>query len=142
MPLKGRGCARAGTASRGAGQYYPWLFFGAGPVESAIMDKYRKIAPDDEQQRMVGYGAFERTVAAFDAAVTRNQWLAGDAFSAADVYAGSQIDWPMQFGMLEPIPADRLCRAVAGTAGPRAGQSDRWLKGWWPCCPDRVELLP
>lgn len=87
------------------GDYYRWLFFGAGPVEAAIMDRYRKLEPSAEEQRMVGYGTFERTIAALDAAVTRNPWLAGDTFSAADVYAGSQIDWPMQFGMLEPTPA-------------------------------------
>ncbi|MBC7504499.1 MAG: glutathione S-transferase, partial [Sandarakinorhabdus sp.] len=85
--------------------YYRWLFFGAGPVEAANMDKYRKLEPDAEQQRMVGYGTFERTMSALDTAVTRHPWLAGDTFSAADVYAGSQIDWPMQFGMLEPTPA-------------------------------------
>ena len=87
------------------GAYYRWLFFGAGPVEAAIMDKYRKIEPDAEQQRMIGYGDFGRTIAALDAAVSHSPWLAGEAFSAADVYAGSQIDWPMQFGMLEPTPA-------------------------------------
>jgi glutathione S-transferase len=85
--------------------YYRWLFFAAGPVEAAIMDKYRKLEPDAEQQRMIGYGSFDRTIAALDAAVTRNPWLAGDSFSAADVYAGSQIDWPIQFGMLQPTPA-------------------------------------
>jgi glutathione S-transferase len=87
------------------GAYYRWLFFGAGPVEAAIMDRYRKLEPDAEQQRMVGYGTFDRTMAALDAAVSKSTWLAGEAFSAADVYAGSQIDWPMQFGMLEPTPA-------------------------------------
>ena len=69
------------------------------------MDRFRKLEPDAEQQRMIGYGSFDRTIAALDAAVTRNRWLARDSFSAADVYAGSQIDWPMQFGMLEPTPA-------------------------------------
>jgi glutathione S-transferase len=87
------------------GAYYRWLFFGAGPVEAAIMDKYRKLEPSAEEQRMVGYGTFEQTIAAMDAAVSKSPWLAGDDFSAADVYAGSQIDWPMQFGMLEPTPA-------------------------------------
>jgi glutathione S-transferase len=87
------------------GAYYRWLFFGAGPVEAAIMDRYRKLVPSEEEQRMVGYGTFERMVAALDAAVSASPWLAGEAFSAADVYAGSQIDWPMQFGMLEPTPA-------------------------------------
>lgn len=108
------------------GDYYRWLFFGAGPVEAAIMDKYRKLEPSEEEQRMVGYGTFERTIAALDAAVTRNPWLAGAEFSAADVYAGSQIDWPMQFGMLEPTPAltDYVERLRARPAYIRAKQID------------------
>ena len=106
--------------------YYRWLFFAAGPVEAAIMDKFRKLEPDAEHQRMIGYGSFDRTIAALDAAVTRNPWLAGDSFSAADVYAGSQIDWPMQFGMLEPTPAlsDYIERLRARPAYVRAKAID------------------
>jgi glutathione S-transferase len=111
-------------ARRGA--YYRWLFFGAGPVEAAIMDKYRKLEPSAEEQRMVGYGTFERTIAAMDAAVSESPWLAGEQFSAADVYAGSQIDWPMQFGMLEPTPAltDYITRLRARPAYVRAQEID------------------
>ncbi|QMW21972.1 glutathione S-transferase family protein [Sandaracinobacteroides saxicola] len=87
------------------GSYYRWLFFGAGPVESAIMDRYRRIENDAEAQVMAGYGSFDAMVAALDVAVRANPWLAGEDFSAADVYAGSQIDWPMQFGMLQGTPA-------------------------------------
>lgn len=108
------------------GAYYRWLFFGAGPVEAAIMDRYRKLDPNAEEQRMVGYGTFERTIAALDAAVSASPWLAGDTFSAADVYAGSQIDWPMQFGMLEPTPAltDYITRLRARPGYVRAQEID------------------
>lgn len=108
------------------GAYYRWLFFGAGPVEAAIMDKYRKLEPSEEEQRMVGYGTFERTIAAMDAAVSVSPWLAGEQFSAADVYAGSQIDWPMQFGMLEPTPAltDYITRLRARPGYVRAQEID------------------
>lgn len=85
--------------------YYRWMFFAAGPVEAAIMDRYRKLEPDAEQQRMIGYGTFERAMAAMEAAVSKTEWIAGDRFSAADVYAGSQLDWPMKFGMIEATPA-------------------------------------
>ncbi len=87
------------------GAYYRWMFFGAGPVESAILDRFRKIEIDDEQKRMVGYGSWTDVLNALETAVSASEWIAGDSFSAADVYAGSQIDWPMQFGMIEPTPA-------------------------------------
>ena len=108
------------------GAYYRLLFFGAGPVEAAIMDRYRKLDPNAEEQRMVGYGTFERTIAALDAAVSASPWLAGETFSAADVYAGSQIDWPMQFGMLEPTPAltDYITRLRARPGYVRAQEID------------------
>ncbi|MDE3079717.1 MAG: glutathione S-transferase, partial [Paracoccaceae bacterium] len=32
-------------------------------------------------------------------------YIAGEAFSAADVYVGSQIGWGMMFGTIEPRPA-------------------------------------
>lgn len=108
------------------GAYYRWLFFGAGPVEAAIMDKYRKLEPSAEEQRMVGYGTFDHVISALDGAVTQHPWIAGDAFSAADVYGGSQIDWPIQFGMLEPTPAlaDYIARLRARPGYIRANAID------------------
>ena len=88
--------------------YYRWLFFAAGPVESAILDHYRKIVPDGEQRLMAGYGSWEDVLRAMDLAVSqaesRGEWIGGERFSAADVYAGSAIDWPTMFGMIEPTP--------------------------------------
>ena len=49
---------------------------------------------------MAGYGSFEQTVDALEAAVTPGPWILGDRFSAADVYVGSQIIWGLQFGTL------------------------------------------
>lgn len=84
--------------------YYRWMFFGAGPVESAILDRFRKIAPEGQERVMAGYGCFEDVVGALETAVADSEWIAGDRFSAADVYAGSQIDWPIRFGMIEATP--------------------------------------
>ena len=76
---------------------------------------------------MVGYGTFERTIAAHGrrGARSRPGWRAKQ-FSAADVYAGSQIDWPMQFGMLEPTPAltDYITRLRARPGYVRAQEID------------------
>ena len=38
-------------------------------------------------------------------AVSRSDYIAGDRFTAADVYAGSQIGWGMMFGGIEKRPA-------------------------------------
>src|SRR3546814_12067717 len=38
-------------------------------------------------------------------AVADKAFVAGDRFSAADVYVGSQIDWGLQFGTIPARPA-------------------------------------
>lgn len=81
--------------------YYRWLFFAAGPVEAAVTDKARGIEPDEDQQRMVGYGTLEAVMDALEQAVSTGEYIAGKRFTAADVYVGAQIGWGMQFGTLE-----------------------------------------
>lgn len=85
--------------------YYRWLFFGAGPLETAVTNNYLKWVPDAEQQRMVGYGSFEHVLDALETAVAGKAFIAGDRFSAADIYIGSQIDWGLQFGTIPTRPA-------------------------------------
>ncbi len=84
--------------------YYRWLFFAAGPLEAAITDRTLKVAVSPEQERMVGYGNYERTVDVLAQAVGSSPFMAGDVFSAADVYVGSQILWGTQFGTLPKRP--------------------------------------
>jgi glutathione S-transferase len=49
---------------------------------------------------MFGYGNFEKAVAAVDALLSSRDYVCGNRFTAADVYVGSQIMFPLQFGML------------------------------------------
>jgi glutathione S-transferase len=85
--------------------YYRWLFFAAGPFEAAASNKSAGFIPNEQQQRMFGYGAYERTLDAIEGAVSGGDYLAGDNFSAADVYLGSQIGFGLRFGTLEKRPA-------------------------------------
>ena len=85
-------------AERGA--YYRWLFFAAGPVEQAVTNRAMGFAATPEQGRMAGYGSYDLTVDTFEAAVAAHPYLAGDRFTAADVYAGAQVGWGLQFGTM------------------------------------------
>lgn len=85
--------------------YYRWLFFTAGPVEQAITAKSFGIEPDGDQQRMAGFGSLGAALDALESAVADKAFVAGDRFSAADVYVGSQIDWGLQFGTIPSRPA-------------------------------------
>ncbi len=54
---------------------------------------------------MVGYGSLDEVVHALEFAVSQHDYIAGERFTAADVYAGSQIGWGMMFGTIEKRPA-------------------------------------
>lgn len=99
----GAGLAPAlGDAARG--MYYRWLFFGAGCVEPAVVDKAFS-RPPIERTGAVGYGTYEDTMNALESALTPGPFILGDRFSAADVYVGAQIVWGMRMETLEPRPA-------------------------------------
>ncbi|HET7281932.1 MAG TPA: glutathione S-transferase family protein [Sphingomicrobium sp.] len=80
--------------------YYRWLFYAAGPLEAAISNQAMGWVPPPERERMFGYGNFDRAIAAVDEMLSLRDYVCGDRFTAADVYLGSQLMFPMQFGML------------------------------------------
>jgi len=87
------------------GPYYRWLFFAAGPLEAAVSNKAMGFVVPEERERMIGYGRLEQVIDALEAAVSRDEYLVGDSFTAADVYVGSHIDFGLQFGTIEKRPA-------------------------------------
>jgi glutathione S-transferase len=85
--------------------YYRWLFFAAGPIEAASSNKALGVVVPPERERMMGYGNFALALKTLEDAVSRGHYLAGDSFTAADLYVGSQIGFGMMFGMIEKRPA-------------------------------------
>jgi len=106
--------------------YYRWLFYAAGPVEHAITNKSLGVAPEGQQRAMAGYGTYDLAVDTLEKAVAAHPYFAGDTFGAADVYAGSQVAWGVQFGSLPKRPAfeEYLGRVLARPAYTRAGEID------------------
>jgi len=90
-------------AERGA--YYRWLFFVAGPLEAAVTNHAIGLTPPADKEGLVGYGSYAATLDMLERAVTSGPYVAGDEFTAADVYVGSHIGWGMQFGSIEKRPA-------------------------------------
>ena len=80
--------------------YYRWLFFAAGPVEQAVTNNFAKFDPSPEQARMFGYGNYATTVDVLESAVRAHEFIAGERFTAADVYVGSAVGWGILFGTL------------------------------------------
>ena len=85
--------------------YYRWLFFAAGPLEAAITNRALQVEVPKEKAGFVGYGSLESVLDALEQAVAGREFIAGDAFSAADVYVGSQIGWGLRFKTIEARPA-------------------------------------
>jgi glutathione S-transferase len=108
------------------GPYFRWMFFAAGPVEAVVTGKALDLLAPPDKKRMAGYGSYEETVDALEQAVLAGPYICGDGFTAADVYVGSQIAWPMMFKMLperQPF-LDYVARLKERPAFQRASQLD------------------
>ncbi len=81
--------------------YYRWLFFAAGPLEAAVTNRALGVDVPEEKRGFVGYGSYGDVMDALEAAVFQSPYVAGDAFTAADVYLGAQVGWGLQFGSIE-----------------------------------------
>jgi glutathione S-transferase len=116
------------------GPYYRWMFFAAGPVEAAATNKALGVEVPEERRGMVGYGSMADVMNALESAVSGGSYVAGDRFTAADVYVGSHIGWGMMFGSIEKRPAFERYWERIGTrpAAVRARQIDDALKAAQP----------
>lgn len=106
--------------------YYRWLFFAAGPVEQAVTNHAAQFVPKPEQGRMFGYGCYDMTVDVLEKAVSAHRYIAGDRFTAADVYVGSAVGWGTMFGTLPKRQAflDYFARLSEREAFQRASAKD------------------
>jgi glutathione S-transferase len=90
--------------SRPRGPYYRWLFFGAGPIEQMAAFHALKVEVPQEQRGMVGFGCRDDVLNTLEAALEGRDVLAGDRFTAADLYIAAHLGWGMQFGSIDKRP--------------------------------------
>ncbi len=87
----------------GLADYYRATFFAAGPLEQAVTSK--AFGWDSTGKEMAaGFGTYDAALDAMEAMLKGRDFICGDQFTAADVYAGSAIDWGMQFGTVPKRP--------------------------------------
>ncbi|MCB1333609.1 MAG: glutathione S-transferase family protein [Roseivivax sp.] len=115
--------------SKARADYYRWMFFAAGPVETAVVVKSFGFEIPSEPQAMgrAGWGSFDLMVNGLASLFADGRsYVTGDTFSAADVYVGSQIAWGLRFGTLPERPgfADYAARLGARPAAVRAREID------------------
>lgn len=85
-------------------EYYRWLFFAAGCVEQAVSNHAAGWDPAPDKQRMFGYGSYETVMETLANHLRGRQYVAGERFSAADVYLGSHVGWGIRFGTFPKRP--------------------------------------
>ncbi|MGY5807462.1 glutathione S-transferase family protein [Rhizobium sp. LEGMi198b] len=83
------------------GNYFRWMFFAAGPMEMAVTNSALGFEIPPERLRMAGCGSLEHVFDTLEQAVSASPFIAGDRFTAADVYVGSHVGWGLNFGTIE-----------------------------------------
>jgi glutathione S-transferase len=84
--------------------YYRWLFFGASSLEAAMFNKAAGMEPPEDKSRALGYGSYDLTVGVLKDVLSGGDFIAGERFTAVDLYLGSQVNFGLRFGLLEKLP--------------------------------------
>ena len=92
------------TTAPERGTYYRWMFFGAGCVDPAMVDRVQG-RPAPPRPSANSYGCYEDCMNVLEKALSPGPFILGDRFSAADVYVGSQVRFGLMMKGLDPRPA-------------------------------------
>jgi glutathione S-transferase len=85
--------------------YFRWLFFAAGPMEQAVIARAMEWNVPEGKSGMAGFGSLDLTLDAVDGWLADNDYAAGERFTMADVYFGSQFVWGLRFGSIPERPS-------------------------------------
>ena len=106
------------------GPYQQWMYFAAGNMEPAFFQAAMNLEVPEMQ---AGWGSFDRCIGAIENAVSQQNWLLGERFSAADVMMATSLYYGMKIMNIVPErPAflAYLSRAAARPAFQRAQAID------------------
>ncbi len=108
------------------GHYYRCLFFPGTTLEP--MFTTRLLGITDYSPQSVGWGDFDRCVAAIESLTPSTDWVLGTRFSAADVVFGGTLDLAIQFGWLaSPTPkVAAYVRRLKDRAAYRQSHDSSW----------------
>jgi glutathione S-transferase len=117
--------------AEGQAAFFRWLFFAAGPLEQAVTAKSQNWSVTPEQEGFLGFGNYNKTISTLANALQLSPYIAGEKFSAADVYVGSHLSWGMLFNSIEaqPVFEDYVARLKLRPAFIRSNQiNDQYMQ--------------
>ncbi|HAU22380.1 MAG TPA: glutathione S-transferase [Erythrobacter sp.] len=85
--------------------YFRWLFFAAGPLEQATVAAAMGWEVPEGRSGLAGFGSLQLTLDTADEWLSANDYAAGDRFTMADCYFGSQFIWGLRFGSIPERPS-------------------------------------
>ena len=88
-----------GDPKRGA--YLSWLFYRAGVMEPAFMERRFGIK---HVFGAMGWAPPEEVEEVLNAVLSKNVYILGDSFTAADIMAGGGVYWMLKFNMITETP--------------------------------------
>jgi glutathione S-transferase len=95
----------AGLMADDKAAFFRWMFFGAGPVEQAVVNASFGWKPGTPQEAgRTGYGSLDTVLRTLTDHLARHDFIADGRFTAADVYVGSQVGWGLQFKTMPENP--------------------------------------
>lgn len=114
------------SGSRDRGPYYRWLFFAAGPLESAMFTKLFGFAVPPDREATAGFGTMALVLDTLEGAVRDKAHLAGESFTAAGLYVAAFLGFGMMFGGIDKRPAFEafVARHMSRPAAIRAREID------------------
>jgi len=109
--------------------YYRWVLFTAGPVEAAFTAKSMGWEVPPDRQAMAGFGNYDTAMRTLEQALDGREYIAGERFTAADLFVGAMVNFMLTFKLLDPRPAftDYAARMTDRDAYRRAKEIDAKL---------------
>ena len=116
----------AGLMPEDRAGFWRWMFFVAGPLEYAVVNRSLGFEVEPDKRGRLGYGSFDDVVATLAAHLKGRDYAVGDRFSVVDVALGSAIGFGLRSGMIpaEPVFEAYWERLFQRPAGARAREID------------------
>jgi glutathione S-transferase len=89
------------------GSYYRWLFFSAGPMEQALLNRAFgfDLPPGPNGSGRAGYGSYADVLDVLESVLAGTSYLVGDSFSTADLHMSAHLGFALMTGNIEKRPA-------------------------------------